>query len=158
MRRRRSVRARPGKGKRSPMHGHRPMNHEVPSGRRAGTAAGAAMHARDTHRLTGRSITLARWLRSSGLSCRRGRRSQTDRGSSLSVSQPRPAESTYAADRVAFTVASDASVRSFVRSLRRGRGRTDQTPQKSYADRGVGAHRTVALQVLGARRRARRPL
>jgi len=33
------------------MHGH---DHEVPSGRRAGSRA---MHARDTHRLTGRSIT-----------------------------------------------------------------------------------------------------
>ena len=71
---------------------------------------------------------------------RRGRRSQTNRGS-LSPSQ-QSAESTPPCPcGVAFSAASDAAVRSL------HRGRTDQTPETV---RGV-AGRSLLLQVLGTR-------
>jgi len=102
------------------------------------------MHARDTHRLTCRSITrsvVACARRAWRSSERRGRRSQTEAGS---LSQQRAPPS-----GVAFSAASDAAVRSLAGARTR--------PQKPYAE-WSGAHCCCRCSAHGTRRRARQPL
>jgi hypothetical protein len=113
------------------MHGH-----EVPSARRAGSRA---MHVRDTHRLTGRSIT-----RSVVALGPDGARKDAD--VAAKQRQAASASREHPPSGVAFSAASDAAVRSL------HRGRTDQTPETV---RGV-AGRALLLQVLGTRDTAAR--
>jgi hypothetical protein len=119
------------------MHGH-----EVPSARRAGSRA---MHVRDTHRLTGRSIT-----RSVVALGPDGARKDAD--VAAKQRQAASASREHPPSGVAFSAASDAAVRSL------HRGRTARTrPQKPYAE-WPGAHCCCRCSAHGTRRRARQPL